>query len=96
LHHIGGFSDDLEADIEQYAQRGIAVATEGNFGGMRFVYFDTRPLIGCMTELVDNRNSASLRARMAAASAAARTWDGTDPYRLLTNSVLPPAAEIDG
>jgi methylmalonyl-CoA/ethylmalonyl-CoA epimerase len=96
LHHIGGFSDDLESDMESYSRQGIAVATEGKFGGMRFVYFDTRPLIGCMTELVDNRNSGALRERMRAATAAAQMWDGSEPYRLLPGSAQPLPTEIGG
>jgi hypothetical protein len=81
LHHIGGFSDDIDRDIVTYRKGGIAVATEGSVGGMRFVYFDTRASIGCMTELLDRRHGASLERRIRMATAAAESWDGTDPFR---------------
>jgi hypothetical protein len=81
LHHIGGFSDDIDSDIARYRKAGIAVATQGSVGGMRFVYFDTRASIGCMTELLDRRHGASLERRIRMATAAAESWDGTDPFR---------------
>jgi hypothetical protein len=81
LHHIGGFSDDLDRDIEEYRKSGVAIANQGSTGGMRWVYFDTRASIGCMTELLDRRHAASLERRIRMATAVAESWDGTDPFR---------------
>jgi hypothetical protein len=81
LHHIGGFSDDIDRDIKQYRDSGIEIATQGNAGGMRFVYFDTRASIGCMTELLDRRHAGPLERRMRMATAVAESWDGTKPFR---------------
>jgi hypothetical protein len=82
FHHIGGYSDDFDGDLAEYRNAGIPIATEGSVGGMRFVYFDTRASIGCMTELVDRCYAAPLERRVRTATAAAESWDGTNPYRV--------------
>ena len=45
-------------------------------------YVDTRPMIGCMTELMGRQGLAVQM--FAATAAAAADWDGTDPVRDLS------------
>ena len=52
----------------------------GRFGPMRYAYVDTAPLVGHMTELVEDK--PALRAFFAAIRKAAERWDG-DPATLL-------------
>ena len=63
--------------------QGFAVATEAVLNGSRFCYVDTRPLIGCMTELVDDSETGRwLTETVRSASAG---WDGkTNPIRHLS------------
>jgi hypothetical protein len=80
FHHICAITHNLDADLDRLDRLGLEIAHEGTFGPMRFVYVDTRPTIGCMTELLppDEANDG-LFAMVAAAGA---EWDGvTDPVR---------------
>jgi len=80
MHHVCAITEDLDADLAHFKRLGLEVAHEGSFGPLRFVYVDTRPTIGCMTELLppDEANDA-LFAQVAKAGA---EWDGvTDPIR---------------
>ena len=79
VHHICAITQDLDADFERFAGMGIEIAHQGSFGPMRFVYFDSRPTIGCMTELLEpDEANDGLFAMVAAAGA---EWDGTEPIR---------------
>jgi hypothetical protein len=79
LHHVGGFTDNLDAEYERYALAGAEVAYEGRSGDMRFAYFDTRAAIGCMTEYLERK--ASTEAMFATIAEASVDWDGRDPIR---------------
>ncbi|MEZ0364826.1 VOC family protein [Mycobacterium sp. pUA109] len=83
LHHICSFVDDVEAECRNYEALGFEVVLTGLVGGQTPVaYVDTRPLIGCMTELMGRQG---LVVQMFAATAkAAADWDGTDPIRDLS------------
>jgi hypothetical protein len=81
MHHVARWSGDIDADISTYADIGIEVAMEASSAGMRVVYMDTRPLIGCMTELIDRDSGGAMRARLAIAAESAVGWDGTNPVR---------------
>ena len=79
MHHMGAITDDFDAELARYRQAGVAVPYEVTFGGIRVAYFDTRPAIGCMTELVERHPAYEGLSAMIAEAAA--DWDGTDPIR---------------
>ena len=79
MHHVGGVTDDFDAEMARYREAGVAVPYESSSGGIRVAYFDTREAIGCMTEL-EERHPATEGLRAMVAEAAA-DWDGTDPIR---------------
>lgn len=80
LHHICSFVDDVEAERRNYREHGFEIVLDGLIAGQTPVsYIDTRPMLGCMTELMA---SGGLVGEMyAAVAAAAADWDGTDPVR---------------
>lgn len=83
LHHICSFVDDVEAEWRNYENHGFDVVMTGVVGGLTQVaYVDTRPLLGCMTELMGRQGLAAIM--FDAAAAAATDWDGSDPIRDLS------------
>jgi len=80
LHHICSFVDDVEAECRNYQQHGFEVVMTGSVAGQTPVaYVDTRPTLGCMTELMGR--SDFVEGMYTAAAAAAADWDGSDPIR---------------
>ena len=58
---------------------GYKAANTGKTGKVAFAYFDARPLMGCMLEVVSyNEDTAN---RFKSIAAAAENWDGGDPLR---------------
>jgi hypothetical protein len=55
------------------------VAARGSFGTLRFPYFDTRHLVGCLTEVLERDPVTEGMKKMVAD--AAIDWDGSDPIR---------------
>lgn len=83
LHHLCSFVDDVEAECRNYQAQGFEVVMTGVVAGQTSVaYVDTRPMTGCMTELMER--TGLVVDMFAAAAAAAADWDGTDPIRNLT------------
>lgn len=80
-HHQCYVSDDLEAEIARYAAKGVDVGIQANSGEIHFVYFDTRHLIGSMTEVVQRSDAFDGMCKMIADAAV--DWDGSDPVRSL-------------
>lgn len=80
-HHQCYITDDLEAECKRFAAMGIEVAQEADTGGVQFAYFDTRHLIGCMTEVVQRGEAMDGLCNMIADAAA--DWDGSNPIRML-------------
>jgi methylmalonyl-CoA/ethylmalonyl-CoA epimerase len=80
-HHQCYFTDDLDRDFAHYAALGVEVAVQATFGSLRFAYFDTRHLIGCMTEVMQHDEAVEGMFKMIAD--AAIDWDGTDPVRMV-------------
>lgn len=80
-HHFCVYTHDFEADRAFYASKGIVLATAGRMkgGGVRFGYYDTTALYGCMIEVVEY--DQAVVARYKAIADAARDWDGRDPIR---------------
>jgi catechol 2,3-dioxygenase-like lactoylglutathione lyase family enzyme len=83
LHHICSLVDDVEAECRKYESLGFEIVLTGTVGGQTPVaYADTRPMIGCMTELMGRQGLAAQM--FVAAAKAAADWDGTDPVRDLS------------
>lgn len=83
-HHQAYWHDDLDAEIARFADLGVEVAAHGTAGSMRFAYFDTRHLVGCITEVLER--DAGMAAMMQGFADAAVNWDGSDPVRVLGTS----------
>ena len=79
FHHMCVWSDDVEADTQYLAGLGYVAANRAKVGPVEFAYYDTRPLMGCMLEVV-TQNPATV-ARFEQIAAAAENWDGRDPIR---------------
>ena len=85
LHHICTLVDDVDSQSRHYESLGYEIVLTSLVGGQTPVaYVDTRPLTGCMTELMGRQGLAVQM--FAAAAAAAADWDGvSDPVRDLTS-----------
>ena len=79
FHHMCVWTLDFEADHRYMASLGYPAANTGKVGPIDFAYFDTRPLMGCMLEVV-TKNDATV-ARFAEIAEAAMNWDGSNPLR---------------
>jgi hypothetical protein len=79
FHHVGIFTRDYDAGIAEYERKGCPLVADGVFGEIRFGYFDTRPLVGSMTELIEDK--PSIRQFFAMIADAAKNWDGSNPIR---------------
>lgn len=56
--HVCGYTDDLDADIEEMAELGYRVISQGEFDdGGKFAYFDTREVGGLVLELYQTGTS---------------------------------------
>jgi hypothetical protein len=82
MHHLGKISDDYDEECSRYRNLGFAAAHSGRVGDARFTYFDTRPSLGCMVELIE-RDDAILEMFKIVADAAV-DWDGREPFREMT------------
>jgi len=79
FHHMCVWTHDIEADTAYFADLGYPAATAGSAGRARFAYYDTRPLMGCMLEVVEHHPGIeAMFGRIAEICAA---WDGRDPIR---------------
>jgi len=79
FHHMCVWTHDIDADTEYFARLGYPAATAARTARSRFAYYDTRPLLGCMLEVVEySPETDGLFQRIAAAGA---EWDGRDPVR---------------
>ena len=79
FHHMCVWTDDIEADTEYFEQLGYPAANIGAVGDIQFAYYDTRPLMGCMLEVVTR--GPGIMERFAEIARAAENWDGSDPIR---------------
>ncbi len=79
FHHMCVWTHDIDADTQYFADLGYATANRGAAGDIQFAYYDTRPLMGCMLEVVTK--SDSIVERFAEIARAAEGWDGKDPLR---------------
>jgi hypothetical protein len=79
FHHVAVIARDYDKELAEYASKGLAVATNGTFGDMRFAYIDAWREVDCVIELVEDR--PSIREYFAKVARAAEGWDGSDPVR---------------
>jgi methylmalonyl-CoA/ethylmalonyl-CoA epimerase len=81
FHHLCSFTDDIDGESERYRRIGVDLIATGLVGDVRFSYFDTRPGLGCITELIERRDAVTeLFDKVAKA---ADGWDGREPIRFL-------------
>lgn len=78
FHHVCLLTSGFDAEVMRYAAEGSQVAMSGEFGGARFAYLDTRHVIGCVTEMLEDTTVVrDLFAKIASTSVG---WDGsTEP-----------------
>jgi hypothetical protein len=81
FHHLCMMTNAFDAEIERHGSEGSEVATQGQFGDMRFAYVDTRARLGHMTEIIEDR--VSIREFFEVIADAAVGWDGTHPIRVI-------------
>ena len=79
FHHLCVWTNNIDADTEYFAALGYETANRGRAGDIEFAYYDTRPLMNCMLEVVTR--SESIVERFAMIAHAAENWDGRDPIR---------------
>ncbi len=79
FHHICVWTHDIDADSAYFESLGYPTANRGRAGDIVFAYYDTRPLMNCMLEVVTQ--SDSIVERFAMIAAAAENWDGKHPIR---------------
>jgi catechol 2,3-dioxygenase-like lactoylglutathione lyase family enzyme len=79
FHHMAYFADDIVAEFARYRDLGVTLVFEGQFGDMRLGYFDTRPQLGFMVEVLEHR--PDIDRLFAHIADAAEDWDGSDPIR---------------
>ena len=79
FHHMCVWTLNFEADQRYFEDLGYVAANTGRIRDNDFAYFDTRPLMGCMLEVI-TQNSQT-QARFAMIAEAATKWDGKDPIR---------------
>lgn len=82
FHHMCVWTHDIDADTAYFADLGYPAATMGR-SGARFAYYDTRPLLGCMLEVVEHL--PRIEAMFGRIADAAVDWDGTDPIRSIAD-----------
>jgi len=79
FHHMCVWTHDIDADTEYLNGLGYPTANAGNARTVRFAYYDTRPLLGCMLEVVEYM--PPIVERFQRIAEAGNTWDGTRPIR---------------
>ena len=73
------WTHDIDADTEYFAGLGYEAANSANAGAIRFAYYDTRPLLGCMLEVVEKK--PAVEATFGRIAEVCADWDGKDPIR---------------
>jgi hypothetical protein len=79
FHHMCVWTHDIESDTRYFESLGYPTANIGKAGRSRFAYYDTRPLMGCMLEVVEHK--PEIAAMFDRIATLARDWDGERPVR---------------
>jgi len=83
FHHMCVWTHDIDADSRYFEKLGYPTANRGTAGIAQFAYYDTRPLMGCMLEVVEHKPEVkALFDRIARACA---DWDGQRPVRTMAD-----------
>jgi hypothetical protein len=82
LHQICTVAPDYEATCARYQALGYDLACELRGGGQRVAFFDTVDDFGFWTEVAEE--VPGFLDAVAGIAETCRTWDGTDPVRILT------------
>ena len=81
FHHMCVWTHDIQADTRHFERLGYPTANIGKAGHAWFAYYDTRPLMGCMLEVVEHKPEIeALFARIATVCA---DWNGERPVRTM-------------
>jgi Glyoxalase/Bleomycin resistance protein/Dioxygenase superfamily len=82
LHHLAHFTDDYDAALALYRQRGRTPYYEGRglTPDQRFSYFDSPSHAGTVNEVVETSGFGGFFEHMREQSAG---WDGTNPIRTI-------------
>ena len=78
LHHVCVWTDDLDKDLDYYAEKGCETANSGTVkaSGARFAYVDTQDELNVMLEIMERNKTVEEVFKMIAD--AARSWDGKE------------------
>ena len=80
FHHVCVWSDDLDADLAYYTEKGFKIANTGRvIESSRFAYVDTHDKLNCMIEILEHHEMVEGIFKMIADTCA--SWDGKDPIR---------------
>jgi len=79
FHHMCVWTHDIDADTAYFARLGYEAANSADAGTIRFAYYDTRPLLGCMLEVVEKHPAVEATFNRIAEVCA--SWDGKNPIR---------------
>lgn len=83
FHHMCVWTKDIQADTAYFESLGYSCANMGNAGSAWFAYYDTRPLLGCMLEVVEH--GPAIEGLFKAIADTAVDWDGTKPLRTMAD-----------
>jgi hypothetical protein len=83
LHQLCTVTPGYDAKLAFYRNLGYEVVCELT-GGLRVAYVDTTADFGFFTEVVED--APGFLAQIGAIAETCRTWDGTDPVRLMTRT----------
>lgn len=89
-HHIAWITDDLDESVEQARARGLDVLFAAEGPGTRVAYLHSADQPGTIFEFIQ---SHGMREMVAHGIEQARTWDGSDPLRLITSGQDDTAVE---
>ncbi len=81
FHHVCVWTDDLDADLTYYKEKGCVTANRGTVSALDlgFAYVDTHAELGCMIEILEHNEMVEELFKMIADTCA--NWDGKDPIR---------------
>ncbi|ONM48062.1 VOC family protein [Nocardia donostiensis] len=83
-HHIAWITDDLDASVAQARERGLDVLFAAEGPGTKIAYLQSAAEPGVVFEYIQ---SDGMREMVAHGIEQARTWDGSDPVRVVSPDV---------
>lgn len=82
LHHVARLSGDIDRTLAALAAAGAETVFEGRFfPDTRMAFVDTRPSLGCWTEVI--AYNSDIEGALAMIAGAHAGWDGREPCRRL-------------